>query len=94
MPICSQCGTCSFKPLIEKLRTTEEEALALWGRRIYSVASRRSQQFFDGLAEGMGWPVEKVVLFEPARLNTAEVIDLAGNATSQFVPRLPYDFLN
>lgn len=52
------------KPLIEKGWTTEKEALELWGRRVYSVASRRRQQFFDGLAEGTGWPVEKVVLLD------------------------------
>ena len=52
------------QPLIDNGWTTEEEALELWGRRIYSVASRRRQQFFDGLAEGMGWPVDKVVLLD------------------------------
>ena len=31
------------KPLIEKGWTTEKEAFELWGRRIYSVASRRRQ---------------------------------------------------
>ena len=51
-------------PMIKNGWTTEEDARDLWGRRIYATASRRRQQFFDGLAEGMGWPVEKVVLLD------------------------------
>ena len=52
------------EPLIKNGWTTYEEAAELWGRRVYAAASRRRQQFFDGVAEGMGWPVEKVVLLD------------------------------
>ena len=52
------------QPLIDNGWTTEKDALELWGRRVYSVASKRRQQFFDGVAEGMGWPVDKVVLLD------------------------------
>ena len=51
-------------PVIKKGWSTEEELLELWGKRIYGASSKRRQQFFDGLAEGMGWPVEKVVLLD------------------------------
>ncbi len=51
-------------PLIKDGWMTEEDARDLWGRRIYERASRRRQQFFDGLAEGMAWPVDKVVLLD------------------------------
>jgi hypothetical protein len=51
-------------PLIKNGWTTEEDAMELWGRRIYAAASRRRQQFFDGVAEGTGWSVEKVVLLD------------------------------
>ena len=51
-------------PMIKNGWTTEEEARDLFGKRIYKRASRRRQQFFDGLAEGMGWPVDKVVLLD------------------------------
>ncbi|KUJ73291.1 C45 family autoproteolytic acyltransferase/hydolase [Ruegeria profundi] len=51
-------------PMIKNGWTTEEDARELWGKNIYERASRRKQQFFDGLAEGMGWPVDKVVLLD------------------------------
>ena len=51
-------------PLIKNGWTTEEDARKLWGRNIYERASLRRQQFFDGVAEGMGWPVDKVVLLD------------------------------
>ena len=51
-------------PVIKTGWNTEEELLETWGRRVYSATSRRRQQFFDGLAEGMGWPVDKVVLLD------------------------------
>jgi hypothetical protein len=50
--------------VIKKGWSTEKELVELWGKRIYGAASKRRQQFFDGLADGMGWPVEKVVLLD------------------------------
>ena len=40
------------KPVIKKGWSTEKELLELWGKRIYGAASKRRQQFFDGLADG------------------------------------------
>lgn len=56
------------QPVIKKGWATEDELLELWGERIYSAASKRRQQFFDGLAAGMEWPVEKVVLLDQSGL--------------------------
>ena len=65
-------------PLIEKGYITEEDARERWGRRIYERASRRRQQFFDGVAEGMGWPVDKVVLMDQGAIMTVYQAKLHG----------------
>lgn len=56
------------EPVLKKGWATEDELLGLWGKRVYGASSKRRQQFFDGLAAGMGWPVEKVVLLDQSGL--------------------------
>jgi len=50
--------------LYDKHSTTEEEASELFGARVFGAASIRRQQLYRGVADGLGWPVEKVVVLD------------------------------
>jgi hypothetical protein len=48
----------------DKKLMTEEEATELFGTRVFGAASTRRQQLYRGVADGLGWPVEKVVVLD------------------------------
>jgi len=54
----------TVQPFLDKKWITEKEALQLWGRRVLNTMSTRKQQFFHGVAEGIGWPVDRVVTLD------------------------------
>ena len=43
---------------------TEAGASELFGTRVLQASSTRRQQFYRGVADGLGWPVEKVVVLD------------------------------
>ena len=54
----------TVQALYDKQWTTEEEASELFGSRVLGAASTRRQQLYRGVADGLGWPVEKVVVLD------------------------------
>ena len=52
------------QPILDKKWMSLEEAQMQFGKRVYNAASVRIQQFYSGMAEGMNWPVENVVLLD------------------------------
>ena len=54
----------TVQALYDKQWTTEEEASELFGSRVFGAASTRRQQLYRGVADGLGWPVEKVVVLD------------------------------
>lgn len=43
---------------------SQEEAFELFGRRVFKSLSLRRKQYFQGVADGLGWPLEKVVVLD------------------------------
>lgn len=52
------------QPMLDNELTDEEEAYDLFGRRIFDALSLRRKQYFQGVADALGWSVEKVVLLD------------------------------
>lgn len=52
------------QPVLDKKWMSEEDALDLFGHRVYATASQRIKDLYRGVADGLGWPVEKVVLLD------------------------------
>ncbi len=41
-----------------------DEELKKWSRRAYSTCSTRNRLWYEGVAEGSGWPIENVVMLD------------------------------
>jgi hypothetical protein len=58
----------SVKPTLDKGWMTEADALATFGTRVFEASSTRRQAFYRGVAEGLGWPVDKTVLLDQSAI--------------------------
>ncbi|SHI05368.1 C45 family autoproteolytic acyltransferase/hydolase [Ferrimonas marina] len=54
----------TIKPLFDNGFTTEAESAQLFGRRIFDALSLRRKQYFQGVADAIGWPVENVLVLD------------------------------
>jgi hypothetical protein len=54
--------------LYDKKWMTEKQASEMFGSRVFGAASHRVQQLYLGVADGMGWPVEKVVVLDQSAM--------------------------
>lgn len=52
------------QPEINHGLITQADAFELFGTRIFNALSLRRKQYFQGVADGAGWPVEKVVVLD------------------------------
>lgn len=52
------------QPEINHGLISQADAFELFGTRIFNALSLRRKQYFQGVAEGAGWPVEKVVVLD------------------------------
>ncbi|WP_416838740.1 C45 family autoproteolytic acyltransferase/hydolase [Haloferax sp. DFSO52] len=53
---------------LDKGWTTEDEARELFGKRVYEAASERMKALYRGVADGLEWPVDKVVLLDQGNI--------------------------
>ena len=51
------------EPAVKGGTLTEDDA-GTWTERAYTTASTRNRLFYEGMAEGAGWPIEKVVFLD------------------------------
>ncbi|MCL1065820.1 C45 family autoproteolytic acyltransferase/hydrolase [Shewanella olleyana] len=54
----------TVQPLFDKGLTTAEEAYDLFGKRVYDALSLRRKQYFQGVADSIGWTVEEVIVLD------------------------------
>ncbi|MBB3697213.1 hypothetical protein KMW28_20800 [Flammeovirga yaeyamensis] len=57
----------TYDLLVQKLIDAgelDEETIQFWVTRAYGTGSVRTKQFYDGVAEGTGWPLNKVVFLD------------------------------
>ncbi|MBY5993156.1 C45 family autoproteolytic acyltransferase/hydolase [Ferrimonas balearica] len=54
----------TVQPLFENGFTTEAEATQLFGRRVFEALTLRRKQFYQGVADAIGWPVEHVLVLD------------------------------
>lgn len=47
-----------------KAGSITEDDLKTWTERAYTTASARNRLFYEGIAEGTGWPIEQVVFLD------------------------------
>ncbi|MBY6095544.1 C45 family autoproteolytic acyltransferase/hydolase [Ferrimonas balearica] len=52
------------QPEIDNGLISEKEAFELFGSRIYAAMSLRRKQYFQGVADGLGWPLEKAIVLD------------------------------
>lgn len=57
-----QVWNVTVQPALDKAEIAEGEALRLFGKRVFATSSHRLQELYSGMAEAIGWPIEKVVL--------------------------------
>jgi hypothetical protein len=50
-------------PMVKGGTLTEDDAKT-WTERAHTTASARNRLFYEGMAEGAGWPIEKVVFLD------------------------------
>jgi hypothetical protein len=50
-------------PAIKK-GALDDTSIGKWTERIYTTASLRYRQFYDGVVKGTGWPLEKVAMLD------------------------------
>lgn len=43
---------------------SQSEAFELFGSRVFASLSLRRKQYFQGVADGLGWPLEKVIVLD------------------------------
>ena len=52
------------QPEFDKGLISQAEAFEMFGSRIFSTLSLRRKQYFQGVADGLGWPLEKVIVLD------------------------------
>ncbi|WP_112478975.1 hypothetical protein [Vibrio variabilis] len=52
------------QPEINNGLVTQADAFELFGTRVFNALSLRRKQYFQGVADGAGWSVEKVVVLD------------------------------
>ncbi|WP_394203709.1 C45 family autoproteolytic acyltransferase/hydolase [Shewanella waksmanii] len=52
------------QPEFDKGLISQAQAFELFGSRVYASLSLRRKQYFQGVADGLGWPLEKVIVLD------------------------------
>ncbi|WP_394131729.1 C45 family autoproteolytic acyltransferase/hydolase [Shewanella maritima] len=52
------------QPEFDRGFISQDEAFELFGKRVFAALTLRRKQYFQGVADGLGWPLEKVIVLD------------------------------